>query len=141
MKKLIQIIILLSFIALCSCESDVKSKNSTDIDDSEAKEKTTNEIKSTAGSLSWEYIPVYPGAVLETKTNCTAKWADCEKCEHRIYATSNDPDDVCSFYKDAMENKGWKRIVFQVYPEGSCMGSWLSADSETRFFQCSSKKK
>ena len=90
-------------------------------------EKSTSE-----GELSWDKIPAYPGAVLEETGDCPGKWADCEVCEHRTYVTEDSQDDVCTFYKGIMPAMGWMKIVFQSYPEGSCMGTWMSGDSETR---------
>jgi len=134
MKNLLYFIIPLSFLVMSSCGGDPENKTSSDINDKEVKEKTTNENQSSTSSFSWDNIPVYPNAALETTEDCPAKWSECEKCEHRIYFTDDDPNDVCSFYKDAMKKKGWKKNVFQMYPEGSCMGSWLSADSNVRVF-------
>ena len=28
--------------------------------------------------------------------------------------------------------KGWDKLVYQAYPEGSCMGTWMADDGHTR---------
>ena len=78
------------------------------------------------GDFSWDNIPVYPGADLETSEPCPPQWEDCEMCENRVYVTKDDPEDVCSFYEDGMPENGWDKLVYQSYPEGSCMGTWMA---------------
>jgi hypothetical protein len=134
MKNLLHFVFLLIIIAIFSCGGEVENKEVTELDKPEAIEKVKNENRSTSGIFSWDNIRVYKGAILESTEDCPAKWAECEKCEHRVYVTDDDPKDVCDFYKDEMKENGWNKIVFQIYPEGSCMGSWLSADSDTRVF-------
>jgi len=134
MKKLRYFAILLSCTVMFSCGGDADNGDKTDTDRLKSSEQTNIEDPSISESFSWDNIPVYAGAVLESTTDCAAKWAECEKCEHRIYVTDDDPKVVCTFYKKVMEKKGWNKIVYQAYPEGSCLGTWLSADSETRVF-------
>ena len=69
---------------------------------------------------------------MESTGECPPQWAKCEICEHRAYVTEDALETVCSFYKEGMPGKDWDKIVFQSYPEGSCIGTWLSSDSETR---------
>jgi len=134
MKNLLHFAFLLIITAMFACGGDAENDEATEIDNTVKNDETKNEDQSTSGTFSWDNIPVYTGAVLESTEDCPAKWAECEICEHRIYVTDDDPTDVCNFYKEAMQKKGWKKIVFQMYPEGSCMGSWLSADSNVRVF-------
>jgi len=78
------------------------------------------------GDFSWDNIPVYPGADLETSEPCPPQWEDCEVCENRVYVTQDDTESVCSFYEDGMPENGWDKLVYQSYPEGSCMGTWMA---------------
>lgn len=88
----------------------------------------------TPEGSSWNDIPVYPGAEDEGPKPCSGKWAKCEKCEHRTYITTECPEKACDFYKMEMPGNGWNKLVFQKYPEGSCLGSWIKQDSEVRVF-------
>lgn len=69
---------------------------------------------------------------MESTGECPPQWAKCEICEHRAYVTEDAPETVCSFYKEGIPGKDWDKIVFQSYPEGSCIGTWLSSDFETK---------
>jgi len=33
-----------------------------------------------------------------------------------------------------MPGNGWNKLVFQKYPEGLCLGSWIKQDPEVRVF-------
>ena len=79
-----------------------------------------------SGALPWDKLPVYPGSGSEVMESCPPQWEACEICEHRIYATSDVPEEVCSFYESGMSQSGWDKLVYQSYPEGSCMGSWMA---------------
>lgn len=132
MKKSYLPILFLSSIFLITCGGntgdEIEDKNLS-------QDKPKNiEQEQTSDEFSWDNIPVYPGATLEGTEDCPAKWATCDKCEHRIYATNDDPADVCQFYKDKMIEMGWIKIVYQFYPEGSCLGTYNSTDGRTRVF-------
>jgi hypothetical protein len=40
-----------------------------------------------------------------------------------LYVTDDTPEGPCDFYKDAMVDNGWDKLVFQNYPEGACTGT------------------
>lgn len=78
------------------------------------------------GHLPWDDIPVYPGAELELSEECPPQWQQCETCERRVYTTDASPEGVCEFYKNEMPKRGWDKIVYQFWPEGSCTGTWMA---------------
>lgn len=132
MRKLFLPALLLCSIGLIACGSDTGNEKENeklvqDNPESMSKDQLRNEF-------TWENIPVYPGAALESTDDCPAKWAECEKCEHHVYVTEEDPAEVCSFYKDRMLEIGWVKLVYQFYPEGSCLGTYNSADGNIRVF-------
>jgi len=81
----------------------------------------------------WESVPIYQGSTLESTKDCPGKWAKCETCEHRIYVTDEVPADVCSFFKDEMLKRGWMKLTYQFYPEGSCLATWMKDDTRVIF--------
>ena len=141
MKKMLHLTFLLGFITMFSCGGDVENKNSADIEDSGSREETTTENRATISGFSWDNIPIYPGAALDEETDCPAKWADCKICQHRVYITYDSPNEVCDFYGKEMPKMGWEKIVFQNFPEGSCMGSWKSSASDIRVFFNAAKRR
>ena len=128
-------LICLSFVA-CGGGADEEEKSEaaqvTSLPQEQAQPMEKEQDQPSEGTFSWDNIPAYPGAVLESTGDCPAKWAECEVCEHRTYVTDDTPQAVCSFFEEGMPAKGWSKIVFQSYPEGSCMGTWMSGDSDTR---------
>jgi hypothetical protein len=44
----------------------------------------------------------------------------------------DDPEEVCAFCGETMFEGGWRRLVYQAYAEGSCMGTWMSGDGQVR---------
>ena len=132
MRKLFLAALLFSFTGLIACGSDTGNEK----ENKKLVQETPENMSQgqLTDEFTWDNIPVYPGAILESTDDCAAKWAECEKCEHRVYVTDEDPADVCSFYKDKMLDMGWVKLVYQCYPEGSCLGTYNSADGNTRVF-------
>lgn len=130
--KLILFIVSLSLIA-CGSEADRNTKeNPTEKELLENTQNDDNQNQNISGDLNWDDIPIYPGSVLEKTTNCPGKWKDCGECEHRIYVVEKNTEDVCTFFKDGMKENGWFKLVYQFYPEGSCMGAWKMLDTDVR---------
>ena len=77
-------------------------------------------------------ISIYPGGVFQDTKPCPQKWVECNKCEQRYYITNDAPEKVCDFYKAGMPVQGWNKFVYQKYPEGSCMGTWVKENWKTR---------
>lgn len=132
MRKLFLAALLFSFTGLIACGSDTVNEKENEKLVQETPENMSQ--GQLTDEFTWDNIPVYPGATLESTDECAAKWAECEKCEYRIYVTDEDPADVCPFYKDKMLDMGWVKLVYQFYPEGSCLGTYNSADGNTRVF-------
>ncbi len=132
MRKLFLPALLFSFIGLIACGSDAGNEKENEKLMQETAENMSQDQLSD--EFTWDNIPVYPGATLESTDDCAAKWADCEKCEHRVYVTADNPADLCPYYKDRMLEMGWVKLVYQFYPEGSCLGTYNSADGNTRVF-------
>jgi len=130
-------IIFLPALLFCSIGFIACGSNAGDEKEDEKLAQETLENMSQdqlSDEFTWDNISVYPGATLESTYDCPAKWAECEKCEHRVYVTDNHPEDVCPFYKDKMLEMGWVKLVYQFYPESSCLGTYNSADGNTRVF-------
>jgi hypothetical protein len=81
---------------------------------------------SSAGDLSWDDIPVYPRTKSADTEPCPVQWSSCETCESRIWLTNDSPEDVCPFCKQEMPKKGWAKLTYQYFPEGSCTGTWMA---------------
>ncbi|MCD4720304.1 MAG: discoidin domain-containing protein [Desulfobacula sp.] len=77
-------------------------------------------------------IPAYPESVFQGTKPCPQKWAECDQCEQRYYITNDAPEKVCDFYKAEMPVQGWKKFVYQKYPEGACFGTWVKENRKTR---------
>jgi hypothetical protein len=133
------LVLLLSSVSLVACSSGGADEKDTETTEQTALEPTaqstpadTPQDQPPSGDLSWDDIPVYPGADLEGSEECAPQWADCESCELRIHVTGDSPEVVCSFYEEGMPDKGWDELVYQSYPEGSCLGTWMAGDSDPR---------
>jgi len=132
MRKLFLSALLLSLFVFIACGNDASNEKENE---KLVQETTENMSKDQlSDQFTWDNIPDYPGATLESTEDCPAKWAECEKCEHKLFVTDDDPADVCQFYKDKMLEMGWVKIVYQFYPEGSCLGTYNSNDGNTRVF-------
>ena len=81
----------------------------------------------------WHKMPVMEGSTLEETVPCPAKWAECGQCEQRIYVTDGDAEELCAFYQEAMPKQGWTKLVYQTYPEGACMGTWMQRQRRVLF--------
>ncbi|MDY6910889.1 MAG: hypothetical protein SVM79_00800 [Chloroflexota bacterium] len=46
--------------------------------------------------------------------------------ERRMYVTDASPEAVCEFYKNEMPKLGWDKIVYLLWLEGSCTGTWMA---------------
>ncbi len=58
-----------------SCDGNAENEEGTEIDNTVINDETKNEDQSTSGTFSWDNIPVYTGAVLESIEDCPAKWS------------------------------------------------------------------
>ena len=131
-KKILSVTLLIFAIGLTACGNDTGEGSENE---NLVQEKSNNTSRDQISEeFSWDNIPVYPEAKLESTNDCAAKWAECEKCEHRVYVTTDNPEDVCLYYKAKMLELGWVKLVYQFYPEGSCLGTYNSADGITRVF-------
>jgi len=114
--------VILTFLGMVACGGE-EDQDTTSSDRPSVAE--TSEIGKSEG-LPWDAIPLYSGAKLEKSEPCPPQWRGCEVCESRVYLTEDSPETVCAFYKDEMSKRDWDRLVFQSYPEGSCMGTWMA---------------
>ena len=136
------LILLLSALSLIACGSDGDKENESEGAGQTAPEPTetaepetseeTHQDQPASGDLPWDELPVFPKADLESQEECPAKWAECDLCEHRAYVTEESPEAVCPLIADGMSEKGWFKLMYQFYPEGSCMGTWMADESDTR---------
>lgn len=128
--------LLLTSMTLAACGGDSDDETAPEATATQPEEMTsepteqptpedTQQEQPTSGDLSWDDIPIYSGAESESTDECAAKWQECDMCEHRVYMTDASPEDVCSFYEEELPALGWDKLVYQFYPEGSCMGTWM----------------
>lgn len=82
-----------------------------------AETPTTSEEPSGGGEVTLGDVPVYPGAEKVGEYSGSAPILmlgerldieDYEDTEWAVYETSDSVDDVASFYKDEMPNRGWE---------------------------------
>lgn len=83
---------------------------------------------------SFDDIPIYPGAKAASAAVEATEGKEQMKGEHRAYETDDPVDEVADFYKKQMPENGWKKIIFQKYPEGSYMGTWMKGGKGTGAF-------
>jgi cytochrome c553 len=75
---------------------------------------TTTPVQTVLGGLTWNDMPVYPGAVAvsEMTMNFPAdEENDWTKSEHRVYETSDDVAAVSDFYEAQMPANGWEEMM------------------------------
>ena len=123
----VEAILLLSLLVMAACGGG--SGGETDKAASETKEEAPAKSgmppdRSPADELPWEKIPLYPDATMEATAPCPPQWNGCGACERRRYSAGDGAEAVCAFYQKEMRGRGWQRVTFQSYPEGSCTGTW-----------------
>ena len=110
MNKLLALTLILSLACLniIGCGGGEK-KESAPATEQEAKGTTTlaPREETAAVALTWEQIPVYPGASLEEEFTITDN-PQYELFERRLYKTQEAPKKIDAFYRDQMSKKGWK---------------------------------
>jgi hypothetical protein len=64
----------------------------------------------TTGSVTWNDMPVYPGAnqIEEMTWTIPSEDEEWSKAEWRYYETSASVSEVAAFYKSGMPGKGWQ---------------------------------
>lgn len=74
--------------------------------------QTTQPSNGGDGGLSWNDMPIYPGAdqIQKGSWSIPAEEGEYSKVEWRYYETGDDLDDVVDFYKDKMPDNGWEEM-------------------------------
>ena len=105
-----------------------RKKESAPATEQEAKGTTTlaPREETAAVALTWEQIPVYPGASLEEEFTITDN-PQYELFERRLYKTQEAPKKVYAFYRDQMPKKGWKSFGHYEM-EGLFESTWGTKD-------------
>ena len=77
MRKLFLAALLFSFTGLIACGSDTGNEK----ENKKLVQETPENMSQgqLTDEFTWDNIPVYPGAILESTDDCAAKWAECEK--------------------------------------------------------------
>lgn len=129
MKKLISLtlVLLLTGLTLAACGGGEKKETST-TGKSEVKGTTTPAPREETPTvaLTWEHIPICPGASLEEKAIITDH-PQYEIFEKRLFKTQDAPKKVDAFYRDQMPKKGWKSFGHYEM-EGIFESTWGTKD-------------
>jgi hypothetical protein len=118
MKKVISLVlvlvIMLGCVGLTACGGEKgEGVGTTPPTNGEPTAPAEKETPSSGGGLTWNDMPVYPGANQITKGTWTippAEEGDYSKVEWRYYETGDSASDVAAFYKSQMPSKGWEEI-------------------------------
>ena len=118
--------ILLILFTFCSSNDDIQENQQRTLEqDKIQKINNVNDLLSD--------IPIYDDAVLEETKDCPGKWTNCDECKQIIYVTNDDPEKVCTFYKEEMKKRDWIKITYQFYQEGSCLATWMKSNTRLLF--------
>ena len=114
MKKLLfpmlASILALSCLGLIACGGGQKEEAARE--STPGTETTSPEEKTTSGTLSWDDMPIYPGADTDKRTWTFMDMEDGARSETRPYWTEDSFDMVSKFYKLQMPKNGWDQVMW-----------------------------
>lgn len=120
MKKLLSLVLIFALILGCvglaACGNGAEEEEeATPPPAEEEAPPEEEEVEPPSGrELSWSDIPVYSGADQIQKGSWAMPPAQGEwtKVEWRYYETGDSVDQVASFYRDKMPDKGWDEMMW-----------------------------
>jgi len=85
------------------------------------------ETPSQPAELTWDDVPVYPGASQTANMgwgSFGAQEGQCDRLEWRYYEVNASADEVMSFYEDEMPGYGWESYGHFQMGDQTGMASW-----------------
>ena len=119
MKKLTSLmlvfILALSCVSLVACGSGEKEEarpETVPTAEREAKPSPMPEEKPASGGLTWDDMPIYPGADTDEEIWSSMSEEGGAQRETRPYWTEDSFDKVVDFYKSEMPKNGWDQMMW-----------------------------
>lgn len=123
MKKVISLVLvvvmMLGCIGLVACGGG--DGETTPPSNGETVPPSNGEPPPSEGGLTWNDMPVYPGAnrIQEMTWTIPSEEGEWTQLEWRYYETGASLSTIVSFYKSQMPGKGWQQPFWMESPEGS----------------------
>jgi hypothetical protein len=114
------LILVLGSFGLAACGGGDEGDDTTAIETEVTAEETTDEPEeetptpAQSGDLTWNDMPVYSGASQIQKGSWAipAEQGEWSKVEWRYFETSDGTNNVASFYRAEMLDKGWTEMMW-----------------------------
>ncbi len=122
-------LVLVTVVAMMSCGS----KETPEAMNADPSQETVTSETPESGDF-WADIPVYKRASRVEEINITIPQAqqprDFDRLEWRYFKTGDTVESVALFYKTAMPQNGWQRIMWMDLPEDASFGTWRKRDGD-----------
>jgi hypothetical protein len=136
---LLAVVIIIGSFGLVACggeedgDTSQPSSSQTQTSPPESSQTTsppeTSQTSSPAsgGGMTWDDVPVYPGAdqVLEQSWAIPPAEEEWSEMEWKYFESGDSISDITEFYKDKMPDNGWEEMFFMDAAGGFAMGMYM----------------